>query len=101
MGRFLRISNGVSRSFDESGTPTIYDQNATIGVGGLTTGVALTLPSSQTYDSAELEVYLNNVRLTPILDYNYVGGSPPRTQVTFTFDLLATEVVRFRIDRGI
>lgn len=99
MGRFLRISNGAARSFDESSSPTIYDQNSTIGGGGLTTGTPLTLPSSQTYDSSELEVYLNNVRLTPVLDYNYVGASPPRTQVSFTFDLLATEVVRFRIDR--
>jgi len=101
MGRFLRLSAGVPRSFDESSSPTIYDQNSVVGGGGLTTGVGLTLPSSQTYDSNELEVYLNNVRLTPILDYNYVGGSPPRTQVSFTFDLLANEVVRFRIDRGI
>jgi len=101
MGNFLRLSNGVPRSFSEaSGTP-IYDENVTIGGGGLTTGVALTLPSSRTYDSSELEVYLNNVRLTSVLDYNYVGGSSPRTQVSFTFDLLATEVVRFRIDRGI
>ena len=100
MGNFLRLSAGVPRSFAEAGSPTIYDQNSVIGGGGLTTGSALTLPSAQTYDSSELEVYLNNVRLTPILDYNYVGGSPPRTQVTFTFDLLAAEVVRFRIDRG-
>jgi len=100
MGRFLRISSGVARSFDEAGSIAIYDQNSVIGGGGLTTGSPLTLPSGQTYDSSELEVYLNNVRLTPILDYNYVGGSPPRTQVEFTFDLLANEVVRFRIDRG-
>lgn len=101
MAKFLRLNAGVLRSFDEAGSTAIYDENSTIGGGGLTTGVALTLPSSQTYDSSELEVYLNNVRLTPILDYNYVGGSPPRTQVSFTFDLLANEVVRFRIDRGI
>ena len=101
MSKFLRLANGVLRSFDESGTPVIYDQNSTIGGGGLTTGTGLTLPSSQTYDSAELEVYLNNVRLTPTLDYSYVGASAPRTQVSFTFDLLANEVVRFRIDRGI
>jgi len=101
MGRFLRLSAGALRSFDESSSPVIYDQNSVIGGGGLTTGSPLTLPSSQTYDSQELEVYLNNVRLTPVLDYNYVGASAPRTQVSFTFDLLAAEVVRFRIDRGI
>jgi hypothetical protein len=101
MAKFTRIVNGVLRQFDESGTPTIYDQNSVIGGGGLTTGSPITLPLSQTYDSNELEVYLNNVRLTPVLDYNYVGASAPRTQVNFTFDLLANEVVRFRIDRGI
>lgn len=101
MAKFTRIINGVLRQFDESGTPTIYDENATIGGAGLTTGSPLSLPSSQTYNSGELEVYLNNVRLTPILDYNYVGASAPRTQVVFTFDLLVNEVVRFRIDRGI
>lgn len=100
MGKFLRLANGVMRSFDESSSPTIYDQNVTVGGSGLTTGQPITLPSSQTYDSQELEVYLNNVRLTPVLDYNYVGASAPRTQVSFTFDLLANEVVRFRIDRG-
>lgn len=100
MAKFLRLNAGVLRSFDESGNTVIYDQNSTIGGGGLTTGVALTLPSSQTYNSSELEVYLNNVRLTPVLDYNYVGASAPRTQVSFTFDLLVNEVVRFRIDRG-
>jgi hypothetical protein len=100
MGKFLRLANGVIRSFDESSSPTIYDQNVTVGGGGLTTGQPITLPSSQTYDSQELEVYLNNVRLTPVLDYNYIGASAPRTQVSFTFDLLTNEVVRFRIDRG-
>lgn len=101
MGKFLRIgTNGFPKMFDESSTPTIYDQSLTMGIGGLPTGTPLTLPSSQTYDSLELEVYLNNVRLTPIADYNYVG-TVPRTQVSFTFDLLQSDVVRFRIDRGV
>lgn len=100
MAKFLRLSNGVLRSYEESGAPTIYDENEIVSGGGLSTGVSMTLPTSQTYDSNELEVYLNNVRLTPVIDYNYVGASAPRTQVAFTFDLLASEVVRFRIDRS-
>lgn len=99
MAKFLRLVNGIGRMFDESSATTIYDQNTVIGVGGLTTGTPITLPSSQTYDSSELEVYLDNIRLTPGIDYNYVS-SPPRTQITFTFDLLENETVRFRIDRS-
>ena len=99
MGRFLRIYNGVARSFDEASSISIYDQSVTILGGGLSTGLPLTLPTSQTYSNIELEVYLNGVRLEPIADYSYVG-SIPRTQISFTFDLIATDVIRFRIDRG-
>lgn len=98
MARFLRISGGVARSFDEGSSPTIYDQDIAIG-STITAGTTVTLPASGTYDSAELEVYLNGIRADVILDYNYVG-SPPRTGVQFTFDLLAGDVVRFRVDRG-
>lgn len=99
MGRFLRISNGVARSFDEATAPSIYDQTVTLGAT-LTTGTAYTIPSSQTYTSEELEVYLNGIRLDSLIDFNYVGGSPPRTQITFTFDLLSGDILRFRIDRN-
>jgi hypothetical protein len=99
MGRFLRISNGVARHFDEASSPTIYDQTYAVG-STITTGTPVTLPASGTYNSAELQVYLNGVRLTPVEDYNYVS-SPPRTQITFTFDLMSGDEVRFYIDRGI
>ena len=98
MGNFLRLSNGVPRSFSESSSPTIYDEVYSV-VSTITTGTGVTLPSGKTYDSSEVEVYLNTQRLVPLTDYNYVGGSPPRTQVSFTFDLLANDKVRFRIDR--
>ena len=99
MGKFLRLSAGVARSFDEGSAITIYDQVFTVGGGGLTAGTNITLPSSGTYTSDELEVYLNGQRVKVSDDYNYVG-SPPRTQITFTFDLLAGEQVRFRVDRS-
>lgn len=93
----LALVNGVPRMTAESAV-TIYDVDTVIGGGGLTTGSALTLPSARTYTSAELEVYLNNVRLESVADYNYVG-SGARTQISFTFDLVQGDVVRFRIDR--
>lgn len=98
MGRFLRLSNGVMRSFDESGSPTIYNETVAI-VSTISSGTPQTLPLSQTYDSAELEVYLNGARLQPTYDYNYVS-TPPRTQVSFTFDLVNGDFVTYRIDRG-
>ena len=98
MGRFLRLANGVATSFDESSTPTIYDQTFTVG-STITSGTAITLPASGQYTAAELEVYFNGQRVEITDAYNYVG-SPPRTQITFTFDLVATDRIRFRVDRG-
>lgn len=98
MGRFLRLSAGVARSFDESSSPTIYDQVYTVS-GTLTAGTSITLPASGTYQSDELEVYLNGQRVKVGDDYQYVG-SGTRTQIQFTFDLLNAEQVRFRVDRG-
>jgi hypothetical protein len=34
-----------------------------------------------------------------LIDYNYVS-SPPRTQVTFTFDLVVGDVILFRKARN-
>ncbi len=100
MGNFLRLVNGQPRSFAESGggSVVIYDAATDIGAT-VTAGTNVSLPSGQTYTSAELEVYLNGIRLEPVVDYNYVG-SAPRTQVTFTFDLAAGDRLRFRTDRA-
>ena len=97
MGSFLRLANGVPRSFAESGNPSIYDQGVDVA-SPITAGTSVTLPAAQTYDSKELEVYLNGTRLENLLDYTYVG-SPPRTQIQFTFDLVIGDHYRFRIDR--
>jgi len=98
MAKFTRIVNGVLRSFDEAGSLTIYDQSIDV-VAPISAGTSLTLPSAQTYTSDELEVYLNGTRARAVEDYVYVG-SPPRTQIQFTFDLVALDVYRFRIDRS-
>jgi len=95
MSKRLQLVNGIPRmvSINEN----IYDETEVIGVGGLATGSPLTLPNSQTYLDAELEVYLNNIRLEDAIDYNYVGVAP-RTQVSFTFDLEENDAIRFRIE---
>jgi hypothetical protein len=97
MGKFLKLVGGVPRLVDESISVTIYDENYAVE-GTITTGTPVTLPASGTYDSAELEVTLNGQRLEPVFDYNYVG-SVPRTQVSFTFDLIAGDSIGFRVDR--
>lgn len=98
MAQFLQLVNGIPRMVTTSDSLTIYDESVTIGAGGLSTGSPLSLPSAQTYDSEELEVYLNSQRLD-YTDYTF-EGIVPRTQVSFTFDLLENDVIRFRVDRS-
>lgn len=108
MGDFLRLSNGIPRSFNEASSVTIYDEElevvqsgagaGEINVADAETGDPITLPSGQTYEDDELEIYLNGQRAGVLSDYNYVGGIP-RTQISFTFDLVVGDVIRFRIDR--
>lgn len=108
MAKFLRLSNGVPRSFQEGASITIYDQSLTVVASGaganeingpVNAGVNVTLPGSQTYTAAELQIYLNGDRLEPVFDYSY-QGSPPRTQVQFTFSLVVGDRLDFRIDRA-
>ena len=96
---FLRLSNGIPRTFPESASLPIFDETITIGAGGVTTGTLVTLPSSQTYSGEELELYLNGQRIDSVIDYNF-EGSIPRTQISFTFDLVEGDLLRFRIDRA-
>jgi len=109
MAKFTRLVNGILRSFDETGgSVAIYDEALDVVSGSpgpgqitgpVTAGTNITLPLSQTYTSEELEVRLNGIRLESVIDYNYVG-SPPRTQVTLTFDLVIGDRIHFRIDRS-
>lgn len=110
MGSFLRISNGVPRSFQEASTTTIYAQTITVVTGTpangneiqgpVTTGINITLPNAQTYTGQELEVKLNGQDLETILDYNYVGTGPGKTQISFTFDLKVRDRIELRIARA-
>ena len=108
MASVLSLVNGIPRSITVSASPAIYDERLEVvasgaGAGEINaadaeTGDPVTLPSAKTYTSDELEIYLNGQRLEDTVDYSYVS-SPPRTQISFTFDLVAGDVIRFRIDR--
>lgn len=99
MGKFLRLVNGYPRMVDEAASSTIYDESVDIG-STISTGTPYTLPSSGEYEGDELEVYLDGQVLDSGSDFNFVGAGPTRTQVTFTFDLLAGDRLRFRKIRG-
>jgi hypothetical protein len=104
MAKFLRLSNGIPKSFDESGAFSIYDTtldvvSSTPGAGQilpLTAGTNITLPASQTYTGDELQIYVNGLRLDNLYDYN----TPNSTQISFTFNLVAGDIIRFYIDRN-
>lgn len=105
MAKFTRIVNGVLRSFEESGSPTIYDQTISIVASGavspdlngpVTSGTNITLPSSKTYTGDELQIFLNGLRLDDVLDYNTTSS----TQIQMTFNLEAGDKLRFYIDRN-
>lgn len=98
MAKKLTLVNGLPRMVDESASPTIYDETFSVGAT-ISTGTPVTLPNSGTYSDEELEVRLNGVRMDSGSDYSFVG-SPPRTQVTFTFDLVDGDVLNFRVDRS-
>lgn len=92
------------------GTTTIYDQRLTIVASGasgsnqmngpVTAGTNVTLPSSGTYSGLELQVYLNGDRLESVVDYTYVGVGASKTQIQFTFGLVAGDTVDFVIQRA-
>lgn len=100
----LALVNALPRMTLESASPVIYDQNLEVVASGagagqingpINAGTSVSLPSAQMYTGAELEIYLGLDRLRPILDYSYASS----TQVQFTFQLTAGDLLRFRIDR--
>lgn len=108
MGKFLRLVNGIPRSFEEAAAGTIYDDYIEvvasgasgpnqINVGSATTGTPITLPNGGTYLNSDLQVFLGGDFVEDSFDYNYVG-SGTRTQISFTFDLEVGDRVRFRKD---
>jgi len=109
MARKLALVSGIPRMVDESASPTIYDETLDIVasspgageiVGPISTGTPITLPSSKTYNSDELEVRLDGQKMDDLFDYIY-EGTIPRTQISFAFDIWVGARINFRIDRGI
>ena len=104
MGKFLRLTNGIMKSFDEASAFAIYDKTLDVvasspGAGQilpLTAGTNITLPNSQTYTGDELQVYLNGIRLDNLYDYTTASS----TEISFTFNLVAGDIIRFYIDRN-
>lgn len=105
MAKFLRLTNGIPRSFDESASLPIYDRTITIVasspgtdelVGPITAGTSISLPGGQTFTGEELRVSLNGLLLDDVIDYNIVSS----TQIQMTFQLEISDKLRFFIDRG-
>jgi len=114
MANALALVNGVPRQAVIPGTSLIYDQSVTIVTSGgngsttlngpITSGTAITLPSSGSYtlnanSVANLNVYLNGDRTEMTLDWNTSGAGPTYTAVSFTFNLVVGDRVDFRIER--
>lgn len=92
MAKVLKLVNGLFRY--EELTPSVYE-GVFVASGTVTAGTSVTLPESATYTDEDLSIYFNGQRLNYTEDYTYVG-SPPRTQVQFTFDIYDGEIVTFR-----
>ena len=92
MAKVIKLVSGLLR-YQEFAT-SAYEGVLTVG-STITAGSNVTLPDSGTYTDVDLSVYLNGQRLNYVEDFTYVG-SPPRTQVQFTFDLYSGDIVTFR-----
>lgn len=95
MAKFLKIVNGVPRMVDVTAA-SVYEAAYDVS-SNISAGTAITLPGGHTYDGAELTVFLNGQKLLLTEDYAYVG-TPPRTQVSFTFDLIPGDRIVFRTE---
>lgn len=75
----------------------VYDQSILISAGGITAGTGITLPSSRTYEGKELEIILNGQDMEYNVDFVWVGSGDNKTQISFLYDLVENDRVRFRI----
>lgn len=99
MAKKLALVNGLPRMVDESASPTIYDESLDI-ISPVASGSPVTLPNSGFYSGDELEIYLNGQVLDSGADFSFVGTGDNKTQVTFGFELLPPDRLRFRKIRG-
>ena len=98
MAKFITMVDGIPTLQDETIGITIYEANYNVN-STITTGTPVTLPNAGEYTGIELEVYLNGQLLEVGVDYSYIGVAP-RTQISFAFDLLDGDVVKFRVDKA-
>ncbi len=99
MAKFITIESGIPRLRNESASTPIYDERLSVS-STISTGTPVTLPNSGTYQGDEIQVWLNGLRLDHLVDYNFEGPGPTRTQISFTFDLVNGDKVDFRKYRG-
>lgn len=92
MAKVVKLISGLLR-YQELAS-SAYEGILNVG-STITAGTNVTLPSSGTYTDTDLVIFLNGQRLNYVEDFAYVG-SPPRTQVTFTFNLVSGDIVTFR-----
>lgn len=94
MSKVLKLVNGEPKMVAISVADTsIYNGQLNVA-SPITAGTSVTLPSSGTYNSTELNIFLNGARLYFTEDYTHVG-SAPRTQVQFLFDLVVGDQLLF------
>ena len=93
----LTIVNGAPRMTIISGT-SIYDDVTVVGAGGITAGTPVTLPNAGEYQDKDLEIYLRGQFLEPGYDFNYVGNTIIKTQVTFTNNLIEGDRIHWRVE---
>ena len=115
MANYLSLVNGVPRQSALPSNPLIYDQDVSVVASGgngsttlngpISSGTAITLPSSGSYtlnanSIANISVYLNGMRLEQTLDWTTSGSGPTYTAIQLTFGLVANDVLAIRSERN-
>ena len=108
MTKRLELVAGIPRMVTDAASPTIYSKFIEIVesgptgdqlVGPISANTPITLPASETYDSSELQIWLNGIRQTYGVDFLYVGDTP-RTQFKMLFDLEVGDKLKIYKDRN-
>lgn len=94
MAKVLKGVGGVLKMSVVSVTPD-YDSVYVVTGSDLDPDDLITLPASETYDSAELKVYRNGQFMEVGQDYDYEGAGPSRTQIKTLVPLYIGERIRF------
>lgn len=96
MSTKLSLIGGIPRTVPF--VSSVYDERSQ--PGNVTAGNPVTLPNSGSYEGAELQIELNGQGLDFGIDWNTSGAGPTYTAVTFTFDIVSTDDVNWRIENS-